>query len=210
MKIRVDGFKPLSVDTIKFRSRFNIASRLFDARLICGAQYALGYAEFRIVYVSVVKRCDVSGGHGATSRCSSKPRLLCVGREKGAGNRADLAFPINDVTHQFSALIHQHLGILMWLNTHMRHDTLTVDLTTILDDPRWRASEELQTLLRKPLARRLGIQDCVAGIANEPTEAVAKQSERDVAAQGHGNLVVLNDWLAERSRRNFGSEQQSC
>jgi hypothetical protein len=37
MKIRVDGLKPRSVDTIKFRSFFSIATCFLYSRLVCGA-----------------------------------------------------------------------------------------------------------------------------------------------------------------------------
>lgn len=98
----------------------------------------------------------------------------------------------------------------MLLNGCMKTTTNeTIDLRNILDDPRWRASEELQTLLRKPLVRRLvgksANPKCDCGAVNEKPH---RESGNEIAQ--HDNLVVLNDWLAERSRRNFGSEQQSC
>lgn len=55
-----------------------------------------------------------------------------------------------------------------------------VDLRQILDPARWNASEELKARLRIPLERKAA------------------------------DVIHMNLWIANRTRRNFGSEQQSC
>lgn len=80
-------------------------------------------------------------------------------------------------------------------------DTHYTDLRHILDDPRWRAgaSYELREKLKQPLARRSAKDE----LSDHPTDRkVAKQIHGDLIVV-HDNLVVLNDWIAERTQRAF-------
>lgn len=78
-------------------------------------------------------------------------------------------------------------------------DIEAIDLRHILDDPRWRAGAS-EELLRTPLARRLAMQERPADNAGE--DDVKREIHSDFRNR-HGNLVVLNEWIAERTRRNF-------
>jgi len=66
----------------------------------------------------------------------------------------------------------------------MKTDTETIDLRPMLDPARWQASDELKMKLRKPWQRQ------------------------------SAEIVNLNDWIAERTKRQFAcggsQEHQSC
>ncbi len=90
-------------------------------------------------------------------------------------------------------------------------ETHYTDLRPLLDPKLWRASDELQKLLRKPLARR----SVKKGDGEKPRDwqhdATEKHEPRENLLESrHDNLVVLNDWIAMKTRRNFecGSGQQ--
>lgn len=132
----------------------------------------------------------------------------------------------------------------------MTNDTLTVDLRPLLDPKRWRASAELQELLKRPLARPTQLNDrlteqnekrgreqkrwrtendeehkqhCLAhrecsvlnwkvmGRSEIPeidSDQHTEQNEHSEfgPAHDHGEcsvVVVMNDWIARRSRRRF-------
>jgi len=87
----------------------------------------------------------------------------------------------------------------------------TVDLRPLLDPKRWRASAELQELLKRPLARptqlndRLSEENEKAGQKDSGERRTHKNANDKHSGFHDGDSVVvdLNFWIAQRSRRNF-------